>query len=71
MNTLTIRTDKELDAGLEQLAAATHRTKSDVARAMLRKQIALAKLRELRQEFMPCAEKAGYLTDEDVFRDVS
>jgi hypothetical protein len=47
------------------------RSKSYVARAMLRKQIALATLQELRREFMPHAEKAGYLTDEDVFRNVS
>jgi tRNA uridine 5-carbamoylmethylation protein Kti12 len=56
---------------VNQLAETMHRTKSDVARDMLRKQIALAKLHELRREFIPYAEKTGYLTDEDVFRDVS
>jgi predicted transcriptional regulator len=71
MSTLTLRIDEELEADLDRLAHVTHRSKSDVARAMLRKQIAISKLRELRQDFMLYAEKAGYLTDEDIFRDIS
>lgn len=71
MGTLTIRLDEQLEQDLTQLAMRMHRTKSDLAREMLRKHLALAKLRELRGELMPYAEAAGYLTDDDVFQDVS
>ncbi|MDS4029648.1 MAG: ribbon-helix-helix protein, CopG family [Candidatus Contendobacter sp.] len=71
MGTLTIRLDEQLEQDLTRLATRTHRTKSDLAREMLRKHLALARLRELRGELMPHAEAAGYLTDDDVFRDVS
>lgn len=71
MGTLTIRIDDRLEADLEQLAKAQHRTKSDLARQVLRREIALAKFRALRRKAVPLAEAAGYLTDEDVFRDIS
>ena len=71
MGTLTIRLDEQLEQDLTRLATRTHRTKSNLAREMLRKHLALAKLRELRGELMPYAEAAGYLTDDDVFQDVS
>ncbi len=71
MGTLTIRLDEQLEQDLNRLATRTHRTKSDLAREMLRKHLALARMRELRGELMPYAEAAGYLTDDDVFQDVS
>jgi predicted transcriptional regulator len=71
MGTLTIRLDEQLEQDLNRLAERTHRTKSDLAREMLRRHIALAKLRELRAAMMPYAEAAGYLTDEDIFQDIS
>jgi len=69
--TLTIRLDEQLDAELTRLAAGTHRTKSDLVREMLRRQTALAELRRSRAMLKPFAERAGYLTDEDFFRDFS
>jgi predicted transcriptional regulator len=71
MATLTIRIDEELENSLEQLAKSQHRTKSDLAREMLRKRIAVERFRELRRKALPLAEAAGYLTDEDIFRDIS
>ncbi len=71
MTTLTIRIDDDFDAELNRLAQATHRTKSDLVREMLRRQAALEELRQTRRELMPYAERAGYLTDEDFFRDFS
>jgi predicted transcriptional regulator len=71
MGTLTIRIDDELEKDLERLAKARHRTKSDLAREMLRKRIAVERFRELRRKALPLAEAAGYVSDEDVFRDVS
>ena len=70
MGTLTIRIDDEMENDLDQLAKAQHRTKSDLAREMLRKRIAVERFRALRHKALPLAEDAGYLTDEDVFRDI-
>lgn len=71
MATLTIRLDDELDRALTELARAQRRTKSDLVREMLRRQAARAALQELREQLKPYAERAGYLTDEDFFRDFS
>jgi predicted transcriptional regulator len=71
MGTLTIRIDDKLENDLEQLAKSQHRTKSDLAREMLRKRVAVERFRELRRKALPLAEAAGYLSDEDIFRDIS
>jgi len=69
--TLTIRLDNDLDQLLNQLAAAQKRSKSDLVREMLRRETALAELRRSRARLKPYAERAGYLADEDFFRDFS
>jgi predicted transcriptional regulator len=71
MATLTMRIDDRMETELSKLAEATHRTKSDLAREMLRRQIAIRRFQDLRAKAVPYAEAAGYLTDEDVFRDAS
>ena len=71
MATLTLRLDDKLDRELTRLAKQTGRTKSEVAREALRRQLAIQKFRTLRREAMPYAAAAGYLTDEDVFRQIS
>jgi predicted transcriptional regulator len=71
MATLTIRLDEKLDRELARLAKKTGRSKSDVARDALRRQLLVQQFRILRRAAMPYAAAAGYLTDEDVFRDVS
>jgi predicted transcriptional regulator len=71
MGTLTIRLDDKLDRELERLAKQTGRPKSELAREALRRQLAIQKFRKLRRRLVPYAEAAGWLTDEDVFRDVS
>lgn len=68
MGSLTIRIDDELETQLNRIAKETHRTKSDLVRDMLRRQTALAAFELARERLVPLAEKAGYLTDEDVFR---
>jgi len=70
MGTLTIRIDDKLEKDLDALAKSQHRTKSDLAREMLRKRIAVERFRELRGKALPLAEAAGYVTDDDVFRDL-
>lgn len=71
MSTLTIRLDPKLDKALERIAKRTGRTKSEIAREALERQIAVARFRELRAKVLPFAESQGLLTDEDVFRAVS
>lgn len=67
MPILRMRIDDCMEAELSKLAEATHRTKSDLAREMLRRQIAIRRFRDLRAKAVPYAEAAGYLTGEDVF----
>lgn len=71
MSTLTIRLDPKLDRALERLARRTGRSKSDIARDALRRQVAITRFRELRAKVLPFAEAQGLLTDEDVFRALS
>jgi len=71
MSTLTIRLDAKLDKALDRIARRTGRTKSEIAREALERQVAVARFRELRAKTLPFAEAQGLLTDEDVFRAVS
>lgn len=68
---LTIRLDPDLERELGDLAAATGRSRSELARDALRRRLVVLRFREARRQIMPFAEASGYLTDEDVFRDVS
>jgi len=68
---LTIRLDPELERQLARVAQRTGRSRSEVVREAVRRQLALAQFEDLRRRIMPLAEARGYLTDEDVFRDVS
>ena len=70
-STITIRLDETLGRELDQACARTGRTRSDLARDALRRQLALLRFERLRKRVLPFAESQGYLTDEDVFRDVS
>ena len=45
--------------------------RSEIAREALRRQLRISQFEALRRRVMPFAEARGYLTDEDVFRDVS
>lgn len=71
MTTLTIRLDAKLEKALERIAKSSGRTKSEIAREALRRQVAVARFRDLRKQSLPFAEAQGLVTDEDVFRVVS
>jgi predicted transcriptional regulator len=68
---LTIRLDPELERQLSRVAELSGRSRSEVARDALRRQLAVLQFEEARRQIMPFAEARGYLTDEDVFRDIS
>lgn len=69
--TVTIRLDEELERLLDDLCERTGKSRSDVVREALRRQIALLRFEDLRRRAAPFAEARGYLTDEDVFRSIS
>jgi len=68
---VTIRLDAGLQRELDKTCKQMRRTRSDVIRDALRRQLALLRFERLRRQAMPFAEARGYLTDEDVARDVS
>lgn len=71
MPTLTVRIDDDPDGQLNRLAEQSRRTKSDLVRDMLRREAALEEPRQTRSLLKPYAERAGYISDEDFFRNFS
>jgi predicted transcriptional regulator len=69
--TLTIRIDKELEQLLEDSAKKSGRSKSEVIRQALKRQLEIESFQQLRKELLPYGEAKGWLTDEDVFREIS
>ncbi len=69
--TLTIRLDEDLERELDRLTLETGRTRSDLARDALRRQLVVLRFELLRDKVLPRAEAQGLLTDEDVFSAVS
>ena len=70
-NAVTIRLDPALEKLLDRLCRLTGRTRSDLVREALRRQLRLLRFEQLRRQALPFAEARGYLTDEDVARDIS
>jgi predicted transcriptional regulator len=68
---LAFRLDADLSRLLDAVCRQTGMTKSEVVREALRRQLPLMRFEQLRRQALPFAEARGYLTDEDVFRDVS
>lgn len=68
---ITIRLDPALERQLAREARRSGRSRSDLVRDALQRQLALAQVEDLRRRIMPLAEARGYLTDEDIFRDLS
>lgn len=68
---LTIRLDAEMERRLDAVAQRVGRSRSEIVREALRRQLALVEFEAHRERVLPHAEAHGYLTDEDVVRDVS
>ena len=60
-----------MDKLLLRAARKSGKNRSEIAREALRRQLRISQFEALRRRIMPFAEARGYLTDEDVFRDVS
>jgi predicted transcriptional regulator len=69
-STLTIRLDKDLDDLLTRLSRRLGRSRCDIAREALRRQVRIWEFESLRDGMTPSAEARGFLTDDDVFDQV-
>jgi len=70
-NAITIRLDHDLEALLDRIFEQTGRTRSELVREVVRRHLHLLRFQELRRRTMPFALARGYVTDEDIVRDVS
>ena len=69
--TLTIRLDHGLELELDRLTQETGRTRSDLARDALRRQLAVLRFERLRGRVLPLAKAQGLITDDDTFSEIS
>jgi len=68
---LTIRLDDDPEQDLEAACAETGRSRGEIVRDALRRQLQLMRFERLRRQALPFAEAAGWLTDQDVFAAIS
>jgi len=68
---VTIRLDPKLQRDLDRLSRQLGRSRSDLVRDAVRRQLALLRFEQSRRTLLPLAEAQGVLTDEDVFARVS
>jgi predicted transcriptional regulator len=71
MAIVTVRLEPKLDEELSRISKRLRKTRSDVIRDALERRLALLAFEDARHRLMPLAEASGYLTDDDVFRDIS
>lgn len=69
--TITIRVDRELEHALDLAVAGSGRSRSEIIRDALRRQLTLQRFDDLRERVLPFAEQRDLLTDEDFFSTVS
>ena len=70
-STLTIRLDANLEELLTKASERTGVSRSELAREALRRQLRIIQLEALRKRIVPFAEARGFLTDDDVFNEIS
>ena len=68
---LTIHLDRPLTLQLEAVCADTGRSRGEIVRDALRRQLSLIRFVQLQRQALPFGEAAGWFTDEDVFKVVS
>ncbi len=68
---LTCRVDDELARRLRETAEKTGRKCSEIIREALQRHLTLLEFERLRSRVLEAAQRRGYLTDEDVFSEVS
>lgn len=68
---ITVRVDPVLKRQLVLAAEQTGQSCSGLIRDAVRRQLALRTFETLRERLLPAAERMGYRTDEDIFRNIS
>lgn len=68
---LSVSIPKEVLVELDKSAKESGRSRSEIVKEALRIFLWEERFQALRREIRPKAKKRGYLTDEDVFKDVS
>ena len=70
-SSINIPLDPNMEELLGALSQASGKTPDEIAKEALRRFLRLQHFEDLRKKSIPFAEAHGYLTDEDVFREVS
>jgi predicted transcriptional regulator len=70
-STLTIRLDADLETLLSKASERAGVSRSELVRQALRRQLRISQFDALRQRIVPFAEAKGFLTDEDIFNEIS
>ena len=68
---VTIRIEPDLQKLLDKVCKQSGRTRSDIIRDSLKRQLSIIRFDQLRRQVLPFAEARGYLTDEDVNKALS
>jgi len=68
---VTIRIEPDLQKLLDKVCKQSGRTRSEIVRDSLKRQLSIIRFEQLRRQVLPFAEARGYLTDEDVNKAVS
>jgi predicted transcriptional regulator len=68
---VTIRLEPEPQKLLDKVCKQWGRTRSDILREALKRQLSIIRFEQLRRQVLPFAEARGYLADEDVNKAVS
>ena len=68
---VTVRLDEDLENMLDRYCAISGKTRGTVIREATRRQLEVFLFESLRQRIMPFAEARGYLTDDDIFSEIS
>jgi predicted transcriptional regulator len=65
---ITIRIEPDLQEILDKVCKQSGRTRSEIVRDSLKRQLSIIRFKQLRRQVLPFAEARGYLTDEDSVR---
>ena len=68
---VTVRLEPELQRALDAACREWGRSRSEILREALKRQLAIIRFEQLRRQVLPFAEARGYLVDQDVIKAVS
>jgi len=68
---LSVSIPEEIAMELDKSAKVSGRTKSEIVKEALRSFLWEERFKALRKAVRPKAKKKGYLTEEDIFKDIS